>query len=340
MRLTRRVTDTLAALVGVAFIAWLLWDIGIEAVAQSFVRIGWGWLLALVPYTLASLCDTQGSQTVLRAISTAHVPFVRLWLVRLAGEAVNSAAPSGVGGEPVKVVMLRDDGVSGSDGAAAVVVSKTGLVVAQSLLVTIGVALLIARLGYPWAAVAVLSVLLGVAALFGLVLVRLQQMAPMRSGTRVLGGLLPRVAARLGERLALVDDRLAAFYGFHRRAFLVACGWHMLAWLVTASEVWVFFRLLGEPIGVRDALIIDGLAQPIRATAIVIPGALGTQEGAGVALCAWLGIAREPAIALWLARRVREIVFDVVGFAYMSLAGARGFRSSGGARDTREIGGT
>ena len=85
----------------------------------------------------------------------------------------------------------------------------------------------------------------------------------------------------------------------------------------------MFFQLLGEPVGMRDALIIDGLAQPVRASAIVIPGALGAQEGAGVALCAWLGIAREPAIALWLARRVREIVFDVVGFGYMSLAGAR-----------------
>jgi uncharacterized protein (TIRG00374 family) len=252
------------------------------------------------------------------------VRFTRAWLVRLAGEAVNSAAPTGVGGEPVKVVMLRDDGIRGSDAAASVVVSRTSLVVGQSLLVTIGVTLLLRRLGHPGAAAAVLGLLLGLATLFGFALVRLQQMGPMRSGTRVLGGLLPRVAARLGGRLALIDDRLSAFYARHRTAFFVACGWHLLSWLVTASEVWVFFRILGEPVSLRDALIIDGLAQPVRATAIVIPGALGTQEGAGVALCVWLGIAREPAIALWLARRVREIVFDVIGFGYMSLAGARG----------------
>ena len=324
MRVTRRITDTLAALVGVAFIVWLLWDTGMHAVGQCFARLGWGGILALVPYTLASLCDTQGWQTILRAISPTQVPFLRIWLVRLAGEAVNSAAPTGVGGEPVKVVMLRDDRVSGSDAAASVVVSRTSLVLGQSLLVTVGVTLLLLRRGHPWAAAGVLGLLLGLAALFAFALVRLQQMGPMRSGTRVLGGFLPRVAARLSGRLALIDDRLSAFYARHRGEFLVACGWHLLSWLVTASEVWVFFQLLGEPIGLRDALIIDGLAQPVRATAIVIPGALGTQEGAGVALCAWLGIAREPAFALWLARRVREIIFDVVGFGYLSLAGARG----------------
>jgi putative membrane protein len=324
MRITRRVTDTVAALVGVAFIGWLLWDTGLEAVAQCFRRMGWGLLLALVPYTLASLCDTQGWQVILRGISAARVKFPRLWMVRLAGEAMNSAAPTGVGGEPVKVVMLRDDGVAGSEAAASVVVSKTSLVLGQSLLVTIGLSLLLLRLGHSWSAVAALGLMLGLAGLFGLALVRLQQLGPMRSGTRMLGGLLPRLAARLGERLVVIDDRLAAFYSRHRGTFAIACGWHLLSWLVTASEVWVFFQLLGEPVALRDALIIDGLAQPVRATAIVIPGALGTQEGAGVALCAWLGIAREPAIALWLARRVREIVFDIVGFGYMSLAGARG----------------
>lgn len=323
MRITRRVTDTVAASCGAAFIVWLLWDTGLDAVGQCFSRMGWGLLLVLVPYTLASLCDTQGWRTILHAISPTQVSVPRLWMVRLAGEAVNSAAPTGVGGEPVKVLMLRDDGVAGADGAASVVVSRTSLVLGQSVLVTIGVVLLLLRLGRPWGAAGMLALLLGLAAVFGLALVRLQQMGPMRSGTRVLGGLLPRVAARLGERLVRIDDRLAVFYGRHRGTFFVAFGWHMLSWLITASEIWVFFQLLGEPIGMRDALIIDGLAQPVRATAIVIPGALGTQEGAGVALCAWLDIAPEPAIALWLTRRVREIVFDVVGFGYMSLAGAR-----------------
>jgi putative membrane protein len=323
MRLPRRTADVVAALAGTAFIVWLVWDTGLDAVARGFGRMGWGALLALVPYTVASLCDTQGWRAILEAISPRRVSFARLWLVRQAGEAVNSAAPTGVGGEPLKVVLLRQLGVSGSDGAAAVVVSRTGVVLAQSVVVVVGLTALTARLGRPWGAAGVLAVMMTLTLLFGLGLVHVQQRGPMRSGARLLGGVLPRVAARLGDRLGLVDDRLSAFYARHRGVFLIAFGWHLLAWLATAAEVWLLFHILGDPLSVRDTLVVEGLAQPIRATAVVVPGALGTQEGAGVALCVWLGSAREPAVAMWLARRLREILFDVVGFAYLAVQGVR-----------------
>jgi len=45
----------------------------------------------------------------------ARVPFVSLYLTRMAGEAVNSLTVA-VGGEPLKAHLLRAFGVSGSDG--------------------------------------------------------------------------------------------------------------------------------------------------------------------------------------------------------------------------------
>src|SRR3989442_15477411 len=77
----------------------------------------------------------------------------------------------------------------------------------------------------------------------------------------------------------------------------------MLGWLASAAEVWVVLRLLGTSISQTDALIVEGLAQPIRATSILVPGAVGTQEGGGVALCSWLGIPPATGLALWLVRR-------------------------------------
>jgi putative membrane protein len=332
MRVPRRTADVGAALLGVGFIVWLLRDGGVDDVGRCFARMGWGAVLGLVPYTLASVCDTRGWQMILGAISRARVPFGRLWLVRAAGEAVNSAAPTGVGGEPLKVALLRRHGVAGSDAAAAVLVSRTGVVVAQSVVVVVGLTALVGRLGYPWAAAGVLTVLMALTALFALALVHIQRRSPVRAGARALGAILPRAAARLGDRLGLVDERLSDFYARHRRVFLGAFAWHLLAWVVTAVEVWLLFRLVGDPMTPRDALIVEGMAQPIRATAVVVPGALGTQEGAGVALSVWLGSAREPAIAMWLARRIREVLFDIVGFAYLPFARADGRGLAGTAR--------
>ena len=105
----------------------------------------------------------------------------------------------------------------------------------------------------------------------------------------------------------------------------------MLAWLASAAEVWVLLRLLGAPISPTGALIVEGLAQPIRATAILVPGALGTQEGGGVLLCSWLGIPPAAGLALWLVRRGRETLFDVLGLAYL---GIRHMRSGAGRRSS------
>jgi len=58
------------------------------------------------------------------------------------------------------------------------------------------------------------------------------------------------------------------------------------------------------------------LAQPIRATSLLIPGALGTQEVGGAALCTFLGMTEGMAATLWLLRRGREFVFDGVGLLY------------------------
>jgi uncharacterized membrane protein YbhN (UPF0104 family) len=97
----------------------------------------------------------------------------------------------------------------------------------------------------------------------------------------------------------------------------------MLGWLASAAEVWVLLRLLGTSISQTDALIVEGLAQPIRATSIFVPGAVGTQEGGGVALCSWLGIPPAAGLALWLVRRGREVLFDAVGLLYLAARNLR-----------------
>jgi uncharacterized protein (TIRG00374 family) len=324
----RRSSDAVAAVGGLLLLVWLLWDTGFDAVADCLARMGPSLAIAAVPYTVASFCDAIGWQAVLRTMCAGPIPFVRLWLVRLAGEAVNSAAPTGVGGEPVKALLIRGDSVSGSDATAAVLVSRTGVTVTQSLLVVGGVTALLVRIGHPWWAITVLVVLGVLTLAFGALLVRVQQKAPVQAGARLVGRLFPRLAARIADRATTIDGRLSTFYGAERRAFLVASSWHLLAWIATAAEVWLLFRLVDVPITVGDALIIEGLAQLVRATAIVVPGAVGTQEGGGVAVCVWLGLPRDAAVAVWLVRRVRELVFDAVGFGYLALTGTRVRRPS------------
>ena len=327
---SRTIAGIVTGLAGLLLLAWLVRNESPADLGRRLAQLGPVLPLACVPYTLASLADALGWRVVLRVFGV-HVPFARLWLVRLAGEAVNSVAPTGVGGEPLKAVLLRADGASGSAAAAAVVVSRTIVVITQAILVVLGVGALLVRLGWTRAAPIAIAGLVVVTGAFGLLLVRVQQRGAAGVAARWAAWLLPSawLADRMHRMARALDGRLATAYGHARLALLVAAAWHMLGWLASAAEVWVVLRLLEAPVSWQDALIIDGLAQPIRATGILVPGALGPQEGGGVAVCRWLGILPAVGLALWLVRRVREIIFNVVGLVYLAARTSRSVAGSG-----------
>jgi uncharacterized protein (TIRG00374 family) len=238
----------------------------------------------------------------------------------MAGEAVNSLTPSTAVGEPVKAYLLRAWHVSGSDGVASIVIARTALTVTQSLFVVLGLAALFVRLDRHAAGLAWLVVCLVGSAAFGWGLVWLQRRGPAVAVHRLLRRLAPRarIVARLEHAAAAIDTRLADYYRIERGAFLRASVWHMLGWLAGVTEVMLIMALIGAPVGWLDALVIEALAQPIRAVAIVIPGGLGAQELGGAALCTFLGVPEAAAVTLWLLKRGREIVFDVIGLLYLS----------------------
>ncbi len=309
-----------SAAIGALLLALLLANTDIDAVHELMDELGPWSPLVLLPYALIAWVDTIGWRCTFPPDVAARLPLARLYLARMAGEAINSVTPTAaVGGEPVKLYLLRGLDVSPSDGVASVVIAKTALTVTQSLFVVLGIAAFLARQGLARLEVVALAGLLGLTAAFGAGLVRLQRRSPALTLWRWLDRILPRArfVARLQHAAAAIDERLADFYRIEKGAFLRASGWHMLGWLLGVWEVKVMMWVIGAPITWKDALIIEAIAQPIRATAIVIPGGLGTQEIGGVAFCTYLGMAEPVAVTLWLLKRARELVFDGVGLLYL-----------------------
>jgi uncharacterized protein (TIRG00374 family) len=276
--------------------------------------------MILVPEAIVLAADTFGWKSVMPAAMRERIPFASLYLVRIAGEAVNGFTPTAtVGGEPVKAHLLRAFGVSGSDAMATVVVARTALVASQALFVTAGTIALLAYLGYHELAAVWLAVQ-GVAAVgFVVALVRVQQRglatAAWRLGHRLAPG--SALVARFESSAEVIDRRLDDFHRFEQPAFRRAMAWHTAGWLLGTLEVQLILWLIGAPVGFLQAFLVESLAQPIRAAALVIPGALGVQEWGGLWLCTLLGMTEPHAVALWLLKRSRETVFDAIGVAYL-----------------------
>src|SRR5262249_59487954 len=91
---------------GVVVIALLLRAVGWKAIAENLIRIGAGrFVFLVVLYALSQAAFAFGWALLIDPPLPAN-RLPRLFLLYLAGDALNSLAPGGVAGEPIKTSLL------------------------------------------------------------------------------------------------------------------------------------------------------------------------------------------------------------------------------------------
>lgn len=297
---------SLALVLGLAVaVALVVWQ-GAGEVVRALAGAGWEvvWVVPLwiVPLALA----TEAWRVLFPPARPIGYPFAlhASWV----GFGVNWLLPVAmVGGEAAKVRLMHRRGIDAGLGAATVVVDKTVQVGTQVLFALLGLSLLGGRYAggeivLP-AAVAVVLLSVGTWAFY-----RIQ----MRGIFGALAGALERLLPRSlpGEPLDVdprwVDRTVREIYRDPGR-WARSLAWRMGFRVIWAGEVWLALRLLGHPVGVVEALIVESLGQAGRAAGFLIPGGLGAQEGAVMAAGAAVGVGPEAALALALVKRIREI---------------------------------
>lgn len=159
----------------------------------------------------------------------------------------------------------------------------------------------------------------------GLIATALAVIAPILARRR-LGNALERLIRKVSWRLpvlaslrqlnlngdinAVLDDILR-----HRRRLASGLALHVLCWFLGALEVWLLFELLGKPVSVPEALVIDSVVAGLRTFVFMVPAAAGVQEASYVLACAVFGIAPAAAVAASLARRARDLTLGAATLA-------------------------
>ena len=321
----RFLLNLITGLIGIGLLGFLVWKVGVSEILSYVQRIGWLAPLLLLPSVVIALCDAKGWACALPStIALPHIPLWRWSLARLAGEAVNNLTPTAtLGGEPVKVYMLRAHGLPADAGLASVVVAKTALTVSQIVFILLGLPFFLRRLGWMQQGWWVLGPLLLLAYGFTLLLIRWQRRGLMGATVRLLRRLLPRWRrlVQWEERAREIDAHLLHFYDGNTRGFVASTCYHFGGWICGALELLFFLYAMGVNAAPTDALIIETMIQPLTVAALVIPGALGVQEVGGVFLCRLLGIDEGAGLTLMALRRARETVHNGIGLAALMQMG-------------------
>jgi len=317
----------LFTLLGFALLGVLFWQVGMGEVIDQLRRLGGFFPLILLPYGVEAIFNAKGWAWALQTSEEkCPVPLHRLYFARLAGEAVNNLTPAAsVGGEPIKVYLLKALGVSTERGLASVVIAKTALTTGQIVFILVGLPFFLYRLGLLQQSAIVFLPLLGLAYLFVVLLIRFQKKGLLTLCIRGLKQLFPRRVQmeRWQQRAQGIDAHLLEFYNANSRSFFASTLYHLIGWLMGAVEVALILFLLDASFWPVDALIIESMVQPLTAAALLIPGALGVQEAGGVFLCKLLGMGESTGLALMVVKRIREAIYNLIGLlVLMHLGGA------------------
>ena len=324
IRPCRPLLGTLPWLLGLGLVAGLIAASEVDQVTAAVALAGWSVGLIGLTHLGTLLADTLGWRALLEP---AQQPPLRLMILkRWIGSSVNGLLPvAQVGGEFVRAHLLTRAGISGPVAGASVVVDVTAGLVTQVAFVLLGLGLYLAVQGdAAWllraaTGIALFSLLLlgfGLIQRRGLFL-RLARILERTARGRAWQGLV-----RSGADL---DREIMARHG-DRTRLVICAAWRLLGWLWGSAEVWLAFWLLGHPVSVAEALIVESLAQATRSVGFMLPGGLGAQEGGIVAGALMLGIGPDLGLAVALLKRARELAYGVPGLIAWSLTGLAGPR--------------
>jgi putative membrane protein len=294
---------------------------GFATVAASMALVGWG-LLVMSAWYLVPLLGMAAAWRLL--LPAAYRPAMsRIVRASWIGLAVNWLLPvAAVGGELVKAMIINREGVAGPVAGASVLADKLAQAVSQLLWGLLGIVLLL----QIQAGGGLAPTLLGVTGLFGLLVFlfyRVQSGGLVTWLLRHAGG---RGKGRAWQGLIGGAERLdAALIEIYRHPARIAgaCALRLGARMAIAAEVWLALHLMGYPIGVVEAMMLESLSAAIRTATFAVPAGLGAQEGAFLLFGHVLGVGPEAALAVSLLKRVRELMVGLPALVAWQLSESR-----------------
>jgi putative membrane protein len=295
----------LFGLVGLALAIALIVHEGWDGIMSALAIAGWGLVWASLFHIVPMVVNAYAWQFLLARHSRPSLP--RMTLVVWLREAVNGLLPvARIGGEVVSGRVLRLQGVPAPAAVGSIIVDMTVSMASQFVFTLVGLGVLAI---YSTDMVMIGRVALAVAATIPIVIALLV--------IQKIGffGLLYRLLRLLfGEKLAgwvgdprQLDRAIKALY--RRRGRIVQCFlWQTAGWLLGTGEIWLVLYFFDQPVSLAAALAIEALAQAVASAGFIVPGALGIQEGGFLLFGEAFGLTADTALALALARRVRDLL--------------------------------
>lgn len=298
------------AVLGLVIAVALVGFCGFAEIGTALRGAGWGVLAVVAFHFVQMVFSGEAWRTALPR--SAAPGLLRVIGLRWIREAVNALLPvAQIGGEFVGARLLALRHVPLDAAAASVTVDLTLEMISQIIFTLFGIGLLMVRPHDEQITQCIIGVT-AIATAVVIVFVSTQRFGLFRLIERGLIQLASRAGWSGLGRISGLHEAITALYQQPRRLCL-ACGYHLISWMLGGIEVVLAFYVLGVEIDLREGLIMESLGQALRAVGFAIPGSLGVQEGGYILACGLLGVGPQSAIELSFLKRIREVVLGIPG---------------------------
>jgi len=294
------------AVVGVALFAWVLAHVGLASFVEQLKAMRIALPIVLGLSTLRLVLQSIAWSASLKG-ERIYVDTPRLAGIRLAGQSMGYLTVLGpVISEPMKIKLL---GTSTEATVTATFLDNGVYWFTSALLAICGIVSL------PFVIVHGTAYHL-IPAVFALALMifLITRRKPVLSGVlRALGKRAPSWLLRAEEFESSIRN-----YRFNQPALVSRMFWIDIACqALIASEVVVVLWSLHLPIHFFTILVIEGVTRGLKMLSGWIPARLGSDEGGAISAFALTGLSPMLGLALALTRRVRDLLWALIGIVWL-----------------------
>jgi uncharacterized protein (TIRG00374 family) len=306
---TRKLLRPLTFALGAIMLAYLINRFGTAKVWADLRLIGWR-LLAIV--ALEGLVNWSSAgvwwHTLPREARRGW--FARVFLVHLAGGALNQSSPGApLGGEPLKVMYLKQR-FSVSALTASLLSAKLAQALARALFVILGI--LMAWRTLKFESLPVKSLTAGfILITVGILAFMTMQVRGFSAATKIVSTrfhFLGEWVWRLERGLERVDEHLRELYTKRPWDFVAALALSLAGLCVGVIQVWLLMNWMGLGQSWLTSLTIEALSVLVGFVLFAIPGSLGVQEGGKVLIFAALGLPMSAGLSIGVAFRLNSLI--------------------------------
>jgi uncharacterized protein (TIRG00374 family) len=325
-------------LLGVALLAYVLYGFGSVRVWHDLRAIGWGCAVIIALEVVVSGLNARAWWHTLPS-GARRGSLGRLFLVQLAGSALNDTAPAGaLYGEPAKVLLLKGR-IAVALTAASLLSSRLAQALARALFVIVGMlaasyAIRFERLPVKALALGFALTAAGVGAFMALQIRGIS--APLRRAStrlRVPGRWIERLERALGG----VDEHLQELYRGRPWDFVAAVALSLAGLGLGVVQVWLLMQWIGLGGDWSASLTIEAFAVLVGFVGFAVPGSLGVQEGGKVLIFAALGLPLSAGLSVGVAFRVNNLANQLLGLVVLASLRPQGaLRRAPGATATQQ----